>query len=64
MQCHICGEEKEKRQFHRIRFFYTDVNTKKNWCRDCMKMYIDMKKEESRKEEIKHKVWIFVLKFD
>jgi hypothetical protein len=64
MFCRVCGEEKEAREFYRLKHFYKYLNARKIWCRDCMKMFVEMKKEETRKKDLDQKEWLFVLRFD
>lgn len=44
--CRICGEEKEKKEFYKLKYFSQYFNAKKIWCRDCMKMYMNMQKNK------------------
>lgn len=50
--CRVCGEEKERSQFYKIKHFYKYLNTNKVWCRECQKLYVEMKKQEMN-EKIK-----------
>lgn len=47
--CRICGEVKEKSEFFCIPKF--SQFKKKNWCRVCQKMYMDMIKAQVFKEK-------------
>lgn len=49
--CHICGDEKESREFRNVCYFTSYKKKPVQWCRDCQKMYLAMKKEEEHKEE-------------
>jgi hypothetical protein len=70
MFCRICGEEKDKKEFYKLKNFsrYFSAKkffaTKKFWCRDCMRMFIEMRTEQEKAKELQQKVWNFVLKFD
>lgn len=64
MFCRICGEEKDKKEFYRLKHFSKLLSVKKIWCRDCMKMYVDMKKEQEQQKNLQEKEWIFTLKFE
>lgn len=64
MFCRICGEDKEKSEFVRIKHFKRIIPEKRDWCRDCMRMYVEMKKQQEQKEELKTKLWLFTVKFD
>lgn len=63
MWCRICGEDKEKKEFYRLKHFFKILPGKRHWCRDCMRMYIEMKKEEQQKKNLETKEWIFTLNF-
>lgn len=56
MNCRVCGQEKERNQFYKVKHFYKYLNTKRVWCRDCQKLYIEMKKQESAQKEFNQKV--------
>lgn len=64
MFCRVCGEIKDKKEFYRLKHFSRLLPTKKIWCRDCMKMYVEMKKEEEQKKSLEQKEWVFILKFE
>ena len=49
--CQICGEQKEWKDFHNICFFSTYKKRRVQWCRDCQKMYVSMRKEQEQKEQ-------------
>lgn len=55
--CRICGEEKTKKDFFCIYGF--SQYKKKRWCRECQRLFLDMKKEQEKQEkEIeKQKKW-------
>ena len=48
--CKICGEEKSETAFFKLKHFHKYHLIDVEWCKDCQKMYIEMKKEEKRKE--------------
>lgn len=56
MNCEICGEEKVRREFIRIKHFMKWHNKRVIWCRDCQKMFIQMKKFEEAKVEIEKRI--------
>ena len=64
MICRICGEDKQKRDFYRLKHFYKYLNVKRIWCRGCMKLFVEMKREEKKEKELQQKEWIFCVKFD
>ena len=56
MICRVCGEEKEPNQFYRVKHFYKYLNTKRIWCRDCQKLYVEMKKQELSMKKFEERV--------
>ena len=53
--CEICGESKPKIQFIKINHFYKWNRAWVIWCRDCQKMFIEMKRFEEAKKELSEK---------
>ena len=49
--CRICGETKKPDDFVKLKHFYKYHPSDVEWCKDCQKMYMEMKKEVKRKEE-------------
>jgi hypothetical protein len=49
--CKICGERKGPLEFVKLKHFHTYHPSSVNWCKGCQKMYMEMKKEEKRKDE-------------
>lgn len=56
MICRVCGEDKEPTQFYKIKYFYKYLSSKRVWCRECQKLYVDMKKKEVEKKKFDDKV--------
>ena len=56
MICRVCGQEKERSQFFKVKHFYKYLNTHRIWCRECQKLYIEMKKQEVAKQKFDEKV--------
>ena len=54
--CEICGDEKSRRDFIRIKHFIIWYPKRVVWCRDCQKMYVKMKQFEKAKEEMEKKI--------
>ena len=48
--CKICGESKEQKEFSKLKYFYKYHKSEAQWCKMCQKMFLEMKKEEERKE--------------
>lgn len=47
--CRICGEIKELKDFFKIKHLYKYCNLgRRVWCRDCQKMFVEMKKKEEQ----------------
>ena len=61
--CHICGEEKDAKQFHRIKRFRVFRERRVVWCQDCQKMYVVMRRQEGQEKELAQKEWVFCVKF-
>lgn len=62
--CRVCGEEKERKEFYKLKHFYKLMNQRKIWCRSCMKLFSEMKKDEKRVKDLDEKEWIYCVKFD
>jgi len=61
--CEICGEMKYDEEFYLIRWFYKYMKEEVQWCRDCQKMYRDMKRREGFRKELEQKEASYVLEF-
>jgi hypothetical protein len=61
--CRICGEEKIEKEFYKLKGFYKWIKSPRKWCRSCMKMYVEMRKEKERKEMLEGKEWQFSVSF-
>lgn len=63
--CHICGEEKDERDFKSVPYFRKYKKRPVVWCTHCQKMYMEMKRERERQikvlEEDESK---FIVSFD
>ena len=55
MDCEICGEEKPKEDFNLVLNFHRVKKAKVQWCRECQKMYLKMKKLEEQIKFLKLK---------
>ena len=55
MDCEICGEEKPKEEFTFVMNFQRIKKAKVQWCRDCQKMFLKMKKLEEAVKFLKLK---------
>lgn len=64
MLCHICAEEKPEEKFTTIPYFNKyKKNRPVQWCHECQKMYIQMKKENRRLEKFLQDTTKFVVSF-
>lgn len=62
--CRVCGVEREDKDFYKIKHIYKFINYgKKVWCRDCQKLYVEMKKEEERKKKFDCIGFVFDVSF-
>ena len=63
--CHICMEHKPRSDFKKISHFRDVQRNKVQWCRECQKMWLNMKKEQenAKKYEIKDKS-VFIVSFN
>lgn len=64
MDCEICGEQKSKSEFLHVTNFQRMKKAKVQWCRDCQKMYLKMKKEEEQTKILKVKEANYKVSFD
>lgn len=64
MICRVCGEEKDEKQFYKLKHFHRDKKEKKFWCKDCMRMWIELETENKRKKEFQEKIGPFKLEFN
>ena len=53
MDCLICGERKSKKDFKKVMWFATYKRRDVQWCRECQKMYVDMRRQRENEEEQK-----------
>ena len=63
MECLICGEEKEKAEFKNVMYFSTYKKRKVQWCRDCQRMYAEMKQSQEFLERTKEQRPIYTVSF-
>lgn len=61
--CRICGEEKDDKEFYKLKYFFRYCKASKVWCRNCMKMYMEMKtKQDQLDSKLKDKS-LFIVSF-
>jgi predicted RNA-binding protein YlxR (DUF448 family) len=61
--CRICGEEKDDKEFYRLKHFAMLMKMRHIWCRDCMKMYIQMKEKEKVSLQLQEATAPFIVDF-
>lgn len=54
--CRICGIEKDKQDFYKVKHFDLYKKIARVWCRDCQKLYMNMKRTENEKEKFNQKL--------
>lgn len=64
MICRICGDEKDPKDFYKIKHFYKYHHSKIRWCRSCQRMWVEMKKQEEMLKQIAETRGTFCVKFD
>lgn len=64
MICRLCGNEKESKEFYRIKHFTRFYRRPIIWCRDCQRMFVEMKKNEKAIELQKEMAGSFCVKFE
>jgi uncharacterized Rossmann fold enzyme len=64
MDCEICGETKAKEEFLHIMHFQRLKKAKVQWCRECQKMYVRMKKLEDAVRFLKLKEGEYKVSFE
>ena len=52
MICRICGNEKEDRDFHKLKNHIQYKLKHRVWCRSCQKMYVDMLLIQEKKKTL------------
>ena len=53
--CRICGQTKSDEKFYKVKHFYLYHDKNVIWCRECQKMYIEMKRREKKAAELSEK---------
>lgn len=49
--CTVCGERKGSLEFVKLKHFHTYHRSSVVWCKECQKMYMEMKESQKRKED-------------
>lgn len=62
--CRVCGQEKDESEFTYVPYFSKYKKHKVVWCRECQKMYMQMKKEKERLEKFLCDKNKFVVSFE
>jgi len=61
--CHICGEEKGWRDYKNISHFSAYKKKRLQWCRDCQKMYVNMKRDKELRSEVRKQKVNYLVSF-
>ena len=64
MICRVCGEQKESKDFYKVKHFYKYHHCRIIWCRDCQKMYVQMKKQQEIQKELEKSRGTFCVQFE
>ena len=64
MLCEACCEDKDRKEFNRIKHFDKICRTKKDWCKDCQKDYITIKREKNLQKVFYKSTGEFTLVFE
>jgi len=63
MNCHVCGETKDKDEFRYLPYFSRYRKDKVQWCKECQKMYMEMKRNKERMEKFIKDPLKFIVSF-
>ena len=61
--CRICGEKKEELEFVKVKHFFKYNDRKVCWCRDCQRMFIEMKRVEEFRKMLSEKITTGLVEF-
>jgi ribosomal protein L44E len=61
--CRVCGEEKIKREFIRIKHFRFIKSERVIWCRDCQRLYKRKLELEAKKKKLEEMEGVFIVVF-
>lgn len=64
MDCQICGEEKDYKEFFRTKTFTKMFREKVQWCKECQRAYIEMVRKQKADELKKLMAGTFRVKFE
>jgi len=64
MICAVCLEERERKDFYKVKHFEKVSKTQKLWCRTCQRDYISLKQEKEKKKQFELKKGLFTLEFN
>lgn len=53
--CRVCGEQKPKLSFVKIKHWSRTYDKNLVWCRECQRMFLEMKELERKREELQRK---------
>lgn len=61
--CKICGETKPPEDFKAIHYFRSVQRNKVQWCRECQRMWMEMKKDKERIQKFVEDPTKFIVSF-
>lgn len=64
MQCEACCQEKERKDFYKVKSIDKYCKSDKKWCRECQNDYIAIKKRKQQEQKFQKKSGIFSLTFE
>jgi len=64
MECQVCRQEKETKEFHRVKYFDKYYKAARKWCRECQSDYVALKQQKLREQKFQKKNGVFTLSFD
>lgn len=62
--CRVCGENKEDEEFKNVLNFTKYKKHKVIWCKDCQKLWMDMRKDKERHQKILNLGQSHIVTFD
>lgn len=64
MECQVCRQLKDLKEFYRVKYFDKYHKAAKRWCRECQTDYISLKQQKQKEERFQKKVGLFTLTFE
>lgn len=64
MLCEACYQEKERKDFYKVKNMDKYCKSDKKYCRECQQDYIAIKKQKLQEQKFSKKSGMFILNFD